>query len=73
MRKIVAVYKKKKLKVFWGVIFDTDVQSYVEQFMQKMHISSHNYVLYFYDEMPSGVYTEVSVNVDPDKGVSFKI
>lgn len=61
MKKIVAVYKKKKLKINWGFIFDTNIQMYVERFMQKIHIGDNEYILWFEDEKPKGVYTEVSV------------
>ena len=63
MRKIVAVYKKKKLKTNWGFIFDTDIQMHVERFMQKIHVGDDEYILWFDDERPKGVYTEVSVKL----------
>ena len=61
MKKIVAVYKKKKLKTNWGFIFNTDIQMYVEGFMQKIHVGVDEYILWFEEEKPNGVYTEVSV------------
>lgn len=61
MKKIVAVYKKKKLKTNWGFVFDTDVQMFVERFMDKIHISTNDYWLCFDEDKPEGIYTDVKV------------
>lgn len=61
MKKIVAVYKKKKLKTNWGFIFDTDVQMFVERFMDKIHVSANDYWLCFDEDKPEGIYTNVKV------------
>lgn len=61
MKQIVAVYKKKNLKTYWGFVFDTNIQMLVEQFMLKIHVSSSDYILWYADEKPKGVYTDVKV------------
>jgi hypothetical protein len=61
MKNIAAVYKKKHLKTNWGFIFDTDVQDYVERFMQKIHVSDDDYVLWLEHEKPEGIYTKIKV------------
>lgn len=61
MKKIVAVYKNKHLKTNWGFIFDTNVQSFVERFMNKIHIGVNDYWLCFDEDKPEGIYTEVKV------------
>jgi len=35
---------------------------HVEIFMQKIHVGADEYILWFDDEKPKGVYTEVTVN-----------
>ncbi len=61
MEKIVAVLKKKYKGTSVGFVFDTDVQMYVEMFMLKMHFGSRDYVLYFDNDKPHGIYTHVTV------------
>lgn len=61
MKTITAVLKKKKLKTNWGFSFDTDVQMYVERFMDKIHVSVNDYWLCYTDERPKGIYTDVKV------------
>ena len=61
-RNIVAIYTRKKFKTSWGFIFNTEIQSLVENFMLKMHISPSAYILWFEDEAPPGVFTKVEVN-----------
>lgn len=61
MEKIVVVYKKKKFKIYWGFVFDTDVQMFVERFMNKIHVSTKDYWLCFDKDKPKGVYTNVKV------------
>ena len=61
MKKIAVVYNKKKFKTYWGFVFNTDIQMYVENFMQKIHVGSNEYILYFDEHKPQGVYTEVNV------------
>lgn len=36
---------------------------HVERFMQKIHVGDDEYILWFDDERPKGVYTEVSVKL----------
>jgi hypothetical protein len=72
MDKIVAIYKKKKFKTNWGFIFDTNVQSYVELFMNKIHVGSNEYYLCFEPAKPVGVYTNVSVETEMD-AVTYEI
>jgi len=68
-KNIVAVLKKKYLKTYWGFVFDTDIQMYVERFMQKIHVSDSDYILWFEDEAPAGIYTAVKVEeVRDDSG-----
>lgn len=63
MKKIVAVLKAKKMRTRWGFIFDTEDQSIVENFMLLIHVGNREYALYFEDEAPEGVYTEVKILV----------
>jgi hypothetical protein len=58
---ISAIFKHKKLKTYWGFNFNTDIQSYVENFMLSIHVSSSDYWLSYTDEAPEGVYTDVKV------------
>lgn len=71
MRKIAAVYKKKNLKTNRGFVFDTDIQMYVERFMQKIHVGDNEYILWFDDEKPKGVYTEVCIKPIYDENNSL--
>ena len=58
-KNIVAVLKKKHLKTYWGFVFDTDIQQHVEGFMDKIHIGCKDYILWFEDEAPEGIYSPV--------------
>jgi hypothetical protein len=60
-KNIVAVLKKKYLKTYWGFVFDTDIQMHVERFMDKIHVNATDYILWFEDEAPEGIYTPVKV------------
>jgi len=58
-KKIAAVLKKKYLKTYWGFVFDTDIQQHVEHFMSKIHVRSNDYILWYEDEAPKGIYSPV--------------
>jgi hypothetical protein len=60
-KNIVAVLEKKHLKTYWGFVFDTDIQQHVERFMDKIHKGGNDYILWFEDEAPEGIYTPVKV------------
>jgi hypothetical protein len=61
MKQICAIIKQKNLATYWGFIFNTDIQSFVEHFMTQIHFGSHDYFLEFKDSRPKGVYTNVEV------------
>jgi hypothetical protein len=60
-RYISAIINDKKLDSHWGFNFNTDIQSYVENFMLSIHMSDSDYWLSYTDEAPEGVYTDVKV------------
>jgi hypothetical protein len=62
MKKIVAIYEKKVLDSYWGFKFNTEIQSHVEHFMNKIHVGSNDYFLCFEDEIPNkAIITEITV------------
>lgn len=61
MKKIVAIIKNQYLDTYWGFIFNTEIQSFVEDFMVSIHRGANDYFLAFEEDKPEGVYTDVEV------------
>jgi hypothetical protein len=77
-KKIVAILRKKYLRTHWGFVFNTEIQSFVEQFMLDIHVTATDYWLSYEHDAPEGVYTDVNVNAKYNedgsvKKVSFRI
>jgi hypothetical protein len=75
-RKIIAIIRKEK-GVSIGFCFNTEIQSYVENFMVSIH--QNKYVLWFEDELKKPYYVtnvKVKVKLNPDgstKNVDYLI
>lgn len=61
MNNIVSIYKNRRYGKFHGFSFNTDIQSHVESFMGRIHVSNKDYFLSMENDAPEGIYTQVKV------------